>query len=85
MQIDCEKLAIGVAEMLDAAHAAAALGVKLDTLAAWRRRGSGPPFITVARRTWYRPQDIRAFLDARVRASTREPLPPAGATPPAPR
>ncbi|AOG06665.1 helix-turn-helix domain-containing protein [Bosea sp. RAC05] len=46
-------------------EAAAALGVKPDTLKAWRSRGVGPAFVRVNGAIRYDPVDIAVYLGAR--------------------
>jgi predicted DNA-binding transcriptional regulator AlpA len=45
-------------------EAAALLGVRPQTLAAWRCQGKGPRFLKVGRSVFYRESDIEAWLDA---------------------
>lgn len=49
---------------LQAHEAAAALGLKNQTLAKWRMQGRGPSFIKHSKRVVYLPRDIAAFLEA---------------------
>lgn len=60
-----------VEELLTPSEVAEMLGVKLRTLEAWRYRGGGPQYIRISHRCIrYRPEDVRNWLKARVRAST---------------
>lgn len=53
-------------ERLNPAQAADLLGVKRETLRAWRHRGEGPPFYRVTRSTvWYLRADVVAWLSSR--------------------
>lgn len=52
------------------------LGVKTQTLRAWRCRGTGPAFVRFGEgrfgRVVYRRQDLEAWVAGRVRCSTAE-------------
>jgi hypothetical protein len=48
------------------------LGLAAETLANWRWRGEGPPYLRVGRRVRYRLVDVAAYLDAQVRTSTTD-------------
>ena len=50
---------------------AAAIGVKPQTLAAWRNRGEGPPFVKVGKLIRYRTSDINKWLATRLVEPTR--------------
>jgi predicted DNA-binding transcriptional regulator AlpA len=52
---------------LDEAGAAEKLGVSTGTLANWRWRGYGPPFLKIGRRVEYRVSDIEAWRDEQLR------------------
>jgi len=52
------------------------LGVPLSTLDQWASRGGGPIYLKVGIHRRYHPDDVRAYLAARRRASSGE-LPPA--------
>jgi predicted DNA-binding transcriptional regulator AlpA len=45
---------------------AAAIGVKPQTLAAWRNRGEGPRFVKVGKLIRYRTSDINKWLSTRL-------------------
>jgi hypothetical protein len=47
-------------------EAARILKVKKQTPAAWRNRGQGPAYVKVGRRVFYRPSDLREWLESRV-------------------
>ncbi|MBL8422344.1 MAG: DNA-binding protein [Candidatus Accumulibacter phosphatis] len=66
---------------LNSEQAAALIGVKPGTLAAWRYRKQGPRFIKVSQNVVrYMPEDVQAFLDAR----TVEPAVPVAQSSPLP-
>lgn len=48
--------------LVDAAQAAEILGVQLQTLAAWRCRRQGPPFIKLGRCVKYKLADLNAYI-----------------------
>lgn len=45
-------------------------GVMPKTLANWRWRGVGPKFVKIGHQVRYRPEDLKAFLESRIFAST---------------
>jgi hypothetical protein len=47
-------------------EAAQILKVKKQTPAAWRNRRQGPAYVKVGRRVFYRPSDLREWLESRV-------------------
>src|SRR5262249_48025568 len=49
--------------LLSQEEAAAKIGVKPPTMAAWRHFGKGPRFIKVGRSCFYRQSDIETWLD----------------------
>jgi hypothetical protein len=51
-------------ELVSSAVAAKQLGVKQQTLTAWRCEHRGPAFIKIGRAVWYRRADIAAFIGA---------------------
>jgi hypothetical protein len=51
-------------EVVKRAEAAALLGQKPATLAAWARDGRGPPYHLRGNRAWYRVTDLHAWLEA---------------------
>ncbi len=60
--------------LLTPRQTAEALGVEISTLAAWRYRGTGPPFIKLsATAVRYALADVEAFVAAQRRASTADP------------
>ncbi len=63
---------MSIETLLDSRSAAEALGVKPQTLAAWRVAGRSPEFVKVGARVLYRPSAIEAFLDANTRRSTSD-------------
>ena len=63
--------------MLRAPEAAAFLGVAIKTLANWRSMGAGPRFCRLGRVIAYRPEDLRAFVDAQLQ-TTAGPAKPQG-------
>ena len=44
-------------------------GVPVSTVYAWRRRGVGPPAISVGKYLRFDPDDLRVWLDSRRRSS----------------
>ena len=54
-------------------EAAEILGLRAGTLEAWRVRGGGPNFLRLGRAIRYRREDLLAFMEASVRASTSDP------------
>ena len=54
-------------ELFDSATVAKMLGVKIETLEAWRCRGTGPAYIRVGRLPRYRPSAIEGYLQSRTR------------------
>ena len=64
---------VDASALLDTDAAAAVLGIRPQTAAAWRTTGRGPRFIRVsARRIRYRRADLDAWLDAQSRTHTRD-------------
>lgn len=61
---------------LSEAEAAGQLGVSKPTLANWRWRKYGPPYLKVGRRVEYRQDDVDAWRDAQ-RRNPSEPQPAA--------
>jgi predicted DNA-binding transcriptional regulator AlpA len=57
-------------EMLKPGEAAAMLRVHVNTLAEWRRRGQGPPAITVGRTVRYPLAAVRAWIARQVEYHT---------------
>ena len=49
---------------------AARLGIAPQTLAVWRLKGIGPPFIKMNRAVRYRPEDIEAFISGNQQRNT---------------
>ena len=49
-------------ELISPAATAFQLNVRPQTLALWRSRGHGPPYVKVGNRISYRPQDIASWL-----------------------
>ncbi|HET7321428.1 MAG TPA: helix-turn-helix domain-containing protein [Longimicrobiaceae bacterium] len=65
--------------LLNENEAAKMLGFKPRTLQEWRLRGGGPAFVRVSSRcVRYRPEDLEAWAEARVRTSTSDPGPEDG-------
>lgn len=52
-------------ELMRRKAAAARLGLRPQTLAAWASRGEGPPFVKVGRSVRYRKSDLDAWLASR--------------------
>ena len=53
-------------------EAAKRLGLQESTLANWRWRGCGPPYLRVGGRVRYRLADLANWLDGRTRTSTSD-------------
>jgi hypothetical protein len=53
------------------------LNCEVKTLQAWRCRGGGPMFVRVGRLIRYRPDDVQAYINSRLCASTSSPRPAA--------
>jgi predicted site-specific integrase-resolvase len=51
--------------LIPPAAAALILGVKINTLARWRRFGEGPAYVELGGRIRYRHSDIEAWLNSR--------------------
>lgn len=55
-------------------EAARLLNLTPRALQAWRLRGGGPLFVRISGRAIrYRPSDLRAWIEQRIRASTSDP------------
>jgi hypothetical protein len=52
--------------MLPEDEAARELKVKPQTLGAWRHRSQGPAFVKIGKLVFYRPSDIRRYVESRV-------------------
>lgn len=59
-------------ELLSAEKAAELLGIKKQTLAVWRLKGSGPRYIKAGSRVLYSTDEITAWLTAHTRTSTSD-------------
>jgi len=53
-------------------QAAEYLGMKPQTLEAWRCRGGGPKFAKLGRAVRYRQSDLDAWIESRIRENTVE-------------
>lgn len=58
--------------LLDTVRAAEFLGISKQTMANWRMRGNGPPFIKMGGAVRYKPEDLNSWLDARRERHTTE-------------
>lgn len=58
--------------VLNADQAAQSLGLSISTLAKLRLSGGGPMFSKLGRRVVYRPEDLKAWVDENLYASTSE-------------
>jgi hypothetical protein len=47
-------------------EAAREIKVQKQTMAAWRNRNQGPPYVKVGRLIYYRPSHLREWLESRV-------------------
>ena len=52
--------------LLDERVTAREVKVQKQTLAAWRNRNQGPPYVKIGRLVFYRASDIRKWLEGRV-------------------
>ncbi len=59
-------------ELLTPEEAARHLKMAKQTLARWRVEGTGPPFVRLGTRIFYRRSDLHAFVAGRVFSSTAE-------------
>lgn len=60
--------------LLTEKQAARFLGFSARTLQSWRSRGGGPRYVSVSPRcVRYRPEDLRRWIEERVRTSTSDP------------
>jgi predicted site-specific integrase-resolvase len=61
--------------LLDSTRVARVLGVEVETLGAWRRRGYGPRWYRIGKKIKYAEADIRAWMNAQVNGglSTSQP------------
>lgn len=59
-------------ELLRPEEAAKFLRLSASTLARWRCTGNGPRFIKLGGSILYRPEDLQAFIEQRVRKNTCE-------------
>lgn len=62
---------VGLDDLLDPDQVADYLGVLTGTLANWRYRGEGPPFVHVGRLVRYRAGDLAAWIEAHLHISSR--------------
>lgn len=56
----------------DTKETAKRLCVQMNTLERWRVHGTGPKFVKVGRRVFYRVADVEAYLDANTCQSTSD-------------
>jgi hypothetical protein len=62
----------GFGEVLTAEETARLLKLATQTLARWRVEGTGPKFVRLGNRIFYRSADIENFLSTRIFSSTAE-------------
>ena len=60
--------------LIDTRQAAEALGMSPDTLALWRSKGEGPPFVKLGRAVRYRRADLDAWVAEQLCTSTAGPV-----------
>lgn len=60
-------------QLIDTPGAAELLGVRPQTLAAWRVRGQGPRYRKVGALVRYDVRDVESWLEAQTRTSTSDP------------
>jgi len=58
--------------LLSQTKVAQILGISVGTLAHWRVRGFGLPFVKVGHFVRYKPQDVEEFIASNSRRSTKE-------------
>jgi predicted DNA-binding transcriptional regulator AlpA len=51
-----------ISRPLTEGEAAELIGVKPQTMAVWRSKGTGPPYLKTGRSIRYRPEDIKEYL-----------------------
>ena len=51
-------------------EAAKELKVRPQTMSAWRYRGTGPSYVRVGKLIFYKPSQLREYIDARVVRTT---------------
>lgn len=66
-------MATNLETLIDEHAAAAALGVRVATMRAWRLNGRGPAFVRVGRCVRYRPSVLGQFVSDGERRSTSDP------------
>jgi hypothetical protein len=59
--------------LIDERAAAAALGVRVATMRAWRLNGRGPTFVKIGRLVRYKPSVLAQFVADGARISTTDP------------
>lgn len=60
------------AAVLSTPEAATYIGLKAPTLAGWRCKGYGPPFVKLGGKVGYRVRDLEKWLERSLRRSTSE-------------
>lgn len=68
---------LSFSELRDEAFIAKKLHCEIKTLQAWRTSGKGPRFVKVGRLVRYRQEDVQAWIESRLVASTSSPRPAA--------
>jgi predicted site-specific integrase-resolvase len=58
-------------DLITPTEAAAYLHVAASTLARWRMYGSGPRYLKLGGRVFYRPSDLNRFIENSLRDQTR--------------
>jgi len=58
--------------LMSTQEVSAYLRLSVSTLNKWRLTGDGPTFIKLGARVAYRPSDVEAFAESRVRRSTSD-------------
>lgn len=66
-----EPVRFSPAKLLTPAEVGEWLALAPQTLAHWRMRGQGPPFVKVGRVVRYRAADVQAWLDSKCMVSTQ--------------
>jgi predicted site-specific integrase-resolvase len=55
--------------LLDSTRVARILGVEVETLGAWRRRGYGPRWYRIGKKIKYAEPDLRAWMGAQAKGA----------------
>jgi len=64
--------------LLDSIKVARLLGVEVETLGAWRRKGYGPPWYRVGKNVRYTETDLRLWMNGQAQRGPSSPAESAG-------